>query len=637
MKNITLTLVVLLLLGANLTAQETKAIDLMSKALYEENISADYAKASLIYQQVLKDFSQDKKACGQATYRLGLCAEKLGQVKAQEYFQSVVENFSDQQDLVNLARAKLNNSGGAKYFTDERDGKKYKYVTVGRQVWMAENLAYMPKVSQLKEQGGIWVNDYNGTDTAEARRTDNYLKYGCLYDFEEAKKSCPAGWHLSTNADWLTLERYLGFDDPTSNRELSGQTKGAPKVNYIINSADGQKSYQSNLTGLSLSRSGIRIVGGSGYPTSFSYFSSQYWVSSSEQDHYSISLGGINGYARGYFWNLEYGMSVRCVRNSNGISRVPAHPSKLYQPLNGERVIGLVNIQVGVEKTDLVDSVKLFIQNGNQIQLICTDYSSLGSYLPRSQNPAFDLGWDTYSFKDGRYQLSVITYHYGDQQDTLNFSLEVVNKYPIKKDGEFVDIRDGKVYPFVNIGKASWMAKNLDFIVDEGSGSFCYNDLVTNCRTYGRLYTHKTALKACPTGWHLPSNDEWLELEISLGMDTTMLSDGRYYNLDKTGQKVKSEIGWQNQLNITTKEMVNGAGTNESGLNILPGGYLKGNFGYSNRGDYTSLWTSSVDEKFRPQYRSVQSWPQCIDRDYDREGQEANYVRCIKDTPPTKN
>jgi uncharacterized protein (TIGR02145 family) len=151
------------------------------------------------------------------------------------------------------------------------------------------------------------------------------------------------------------------------------------------------------------------------------------------------------------------------------------------------------------------------------------------------------------------------------------------------------------------------------------------------------LYTHKTALKACPTGWHLPSNDEWLELEISLGMDTTMLSDGRYYNLDKTGQKVKSEIGWQNQLNITTKEMVNGAGTNESGLNILPGGYLKGNFGYSNRGDYTSLWTSSVDEKFRPQYRSVQSWPQCIDRDYDREGQEANYVRCIKDTPPTKN
>ncbi len=636
MKKIILSLAVLILALISLNAQETKAVDLMSKALYEENINADYNKASLIYQQVLKDYPQNNKVCGQATYRLGLCAEKLGQVKAEDYFIKVVENFSDQPDLVNLARAKVNNSGGTKYFTDERDGKKYKYVTIGRQVWMAENLAYMPKVSQLKEQGGIWVKDYNGTDTAEARRTDNYLKYGCLYDFEEAKKSCPAGWHLSTNADWLTLERYLGFEEPISINELFGQSKVAPKVKYIVNSAVGQKNYQSNLTGLSLSPGGRRIVGQPEYPTSFSDFSSYFWASSNQQDHYAVSLDQVIAYSRSYFWNPDYGMSVRCIRNNNGINPVPAHPTILYQPLSGEKVIGLVNIQVGVEKTDLVDSVKLFIQNGNQIQLICTDYSSLGSYLPRSQNPAFDLGWDTYNFKDGRYQLSVITYHYGNQQDTLSFSLEVFNDYPIKKDGEFVDNRDGKKYPFVNIGKASWMAKNLDFIVDEGSGSFCYNDLVTNCITYGRLYSHKTALKACPAGWHLPSNEEWLELEISLGMDTTMLSDGRYYNLDKTGQKLKSEIGWQNQLNIRTKEMVNGAGTNESGLNILPGGYLERNWRYMNMGGYTSLWTSSVDEKFRPQYRSVQSWPQCIDRDFDRDGQEANYVRCIKDTPPTK-
>ncbi|MEI6349029.1 MAG: FISUMP domain-containing protein [Bacteroidota bacterium] len=79
-------------------------------------------------------------------------------------------------------------------FTDSRDGKTYKTVKIGTQTWMAENFAYKAKT-------GCWLynNDQN-----------NLAIYGYLYDWETAKKSCPSGWHLPSEAEWKTLTNYLG-------------------------------------------------------------------------------------------------------------------------------------------------------------------------------------------------------------------------------------------------------------------------------------------------------------------------------------------------------------------------------------------------------------------------------------------
>jgi uncharacterized protein (TIGR02145 family) len=79
-------------------------------------------------------------------------------------------------------------------FTDTRDGKVYKTVQIGKQIWMAENLAY-------KAGSGCW---------AYGDIVENVAKYGYLYDFETAKTACPAGWHLPTDEEWNTLMSYLG-------------------------------------------------------------------------------------------------------------------------------------------------------------------------------------------------------------------------------------------------------------------------------------------------------------------------------------------------------------------------------------------------------------------------------------------
>ena len=79
-------------------------------------------------------------------------------------------------------------------FTDCRDGKTYRTIKIGNQIWMAENLAF-------KAKNECWA--YNDDE--------EYVRhYGYLYDWETAKVACPSGWHLPSAAEWLSLIKYLG-------------------------------------------------------------------------------------------------------------------------------------------------------------------------------------------------------------------------------------------------------------------------------------------------------------------------------------------------------------------------------------------------------------------------------------------
>jgi hypothetical protein len=82
--------------------------------------------------------------------------------------------------------------------------------------------------------------------------------------------------------------------------------------------------------------------------------------------------------------------------------------------------------------------------------------------------------------------------------------------------GVMVDSRDGQTYKTVTIGTQIWMAENLNY---ETTNSYCYDDDPSNCSKYGRLYTWAAATKACPIGWHLPSDDEWNTLFTAVGGD----------------------------------------------------------------------------------------------------------------------
>lgn len=134
----------------------------------------------------------------------------------------------------------------------------------------------------------------------------------------------------------------------------------------------------------------------------------------------------------------------------------------------------------------------------------------------------------------------------------------------------FTDTRDGQTYKTIKIGTQTWLAENLNY--DVGNSS-CYDNSASNCTAYGRLYDWETATSVCPTGWHLPSDDEWTELINYLGGEA--LAGGR---MKETGTSY-----WNSP---------NSDASNSSGFSARPGGRQLTN-GYANINQAGYWWSST--------------------------------------------
>lgn len=108
------------------------------------------------------------------------------------------------------------------YFTDPRDFNMYKYVTIGDQTWMAENLRYIPEGVTLGDSYRIM--NYNGTDIEEAKGTDEYKTFGVYYNwttavagetnnyFDKVQGVCPEGWYLPRGSELNSLGSHIEND-----------------------------------------------------------------------------------------------------------------------------------------------------------------------------------------------------------------------------------------------------------------------------------------------------------------------------------------------------------------------------------------------------------------------------------------
>ena len=142
-------------------------------------------------------------------------SEKLNNFgeKAKYTFYMQFDNVQDNR-IVQSSQTITGISFGS--FTDQRDNRIYKTVsfedtfTGAPAVWFAENLDF-----KLSENCMAYEN-------VERYRQ----RLGLLYTWDDAKKACPPGWHLSTDSEWKSLENYFGGIDKAGKVLKSKQAWG---------------------------------------------------------------------------------------------------------------------------------------------------------------------------------------------------------------------------------------------------------------------------------------------------------------------------------------------------------------------------------------------------------------------------
>jgi uncharacterized protein (TIGR02145 family) len=211
--------------------------------------------------------------------------------------------------------------------------------------------------------------------------------------------------------------------------------------------------------------------------------------------------------------------------------------------------------------------------------------------------------------------------------------------------GFFVDPRDNNHYNIVKIGNQVWMAENLKttklntgtkipMVSDYVSWSYmttpayCWfdNDSTTYAQTYGPLYNWYAINtdSLCPAGWHVPSDEEWAELELNLG-----LSPADIDSMGLRGSNEGSKIAGNNDL-WNDGILVNDSGFGETGFMALPAGYRSSAGIFYSVGDFARFWSSTEYDNENALFRYLDNIESKIGRQYSPK-MHGRSVRCIKD------
>ncbi len=191
--------------------------------------------------------------------------------------------------------------------------------------------------------------------------------------------------------------------------------------------------------------------------------------------------------------------------------------------------------------------------------------------------------------------------------------------------GTWTDLRDGTEYGWVRYGDTEWMTSNLKFKVDSSyiyQGYSVRNDddeSEDNLEKYGRLYSYSSALKACPDGWRIPSDEDWQKLEQYLGMSSSE----------------SNSMDWRGNI---ARNMLTLKG-DTCDLSLRLGGYytdhtVMGMSGHRFMGIYAFYWTSTRDNdkdgKFYF-YRKLTYSQNSVYRQSMEPEKQYLSVRCVRD------
>ncbi len=480
------------------------------------------------------------------------------------------------------------------------DSNWYHTTPIGNQCWLKENMRATHYAEGTLINGYHW---YDSDSTTYADSTGALYTWAAVMNGAASSNSnpsgvqgvCPEGWHLPSNDEWDELENFLSKDghsgsEGTALKATTGwYSNGNGTDDYGFTALPGGRRNYDGRFG-SISDNGF-WWSATEYDVSNAWYRYMY-TSNSTVDSYGSSKGS--------------GFSVRCLRDFD-----------LFDNL-----------------TIAVDSLKKSTQDRNDGAIYISVSGGAPPYSYKWSNGATTQ--DITGLSAGKYAVTLTDSVY--QQviiDTFYFSqcgIDSIRDY------------DGNLYHTVPIGNQCWLKENMrtthfndgtpiPHVIDnsywsvltETDKAYCWynNDSITYADSTGALYTWAAAMNGavssdsnpsgvqgiCPDGWHLPSDDEWDELEIFLSKDGHSGSEGR---------ALKATTGWKS----------NGNGTDDYGFTALPGGNIYNAF--NNIGKYGNWWSATENDATYAWYRDVYFITSNIYK--NKYPKEVGFsVRCLRD------
>jgi len=533
------------------------------------------------------------------------------------------------------------------------DGNVYKTIKIGEQCWMRENLR------TTHYANGASISLGSDTSTSVAYRyypnnsSYNVSTYGYLYNWKAVMRNatssnanpsgiqgvCPAGWHVPSHAEWTQLTNYISGQDPYT----CGSTSG-----YIAKSLASTTGWTNDTTacavGNAQSDNNSSLFGAlpAGWHGKSAFqFGTNAWFWSSTQNASGARGRGITynsatvAGSSGNYYYLYDGFSVRCVYGGDYLPTVSTEP---------------------VSSITITSAVS----GGNVVESGSSAVTARGVCWSTSPNPTVDDNHTTNgsgagSFTSNISGLSFGVVYYVRAYATNSVGTAYGETFIMTPDScgiMVVSDYDGNTYNTVKIGNQCWMKENLrtthyadGVAISVGNSNtsattgyyYDYSSSGMPLSQRGYLYNWKAVMRnasssnanpsgvqgVCPTGWHVPSDVEWTQLENYVSSQSQYVcgSDNTYI-----AKALASTIGW----NSYTENCTVGNDQSSNNATVFSAVPVGGCYGSSFNvvGNGACFW-SSTQHGYQAWFRDLYYNGASVDRDYNLK-ENGRSVRCLR-------
>ncbi len=287
-----------------------------------------------------------------------------------------------------------------------------------------------------------------------------------------------------------------------------------------------------------------------------------------------------------------------CIKDEEKTNQPPT--CTITSPSNGEEIAKGETVIISVDANDNDGSI-------SEVRFFINDIGS-GS----AASFPFNYSWNTNDESIGNHTVKATSIDNSGSSTSDEITIKIIDE-----PGFFTDPRDGQTYAIVDIGNQTWFAENLNY---QTANSWWYDNSSATGDVYGRLYTWEAALNACPSGWHLPSDDEWKTIEMALGMSQLEADESEWRGTDEGGKlKEGGEVHWVSP---------NTGATNSSGFTALPGGYRPADSFFA-LGEKGYWWSATEYDSIRAWFRYLHTTTDQVYR-YGSHTTSGFSVRCLK-------